>query len=247
MGLLPPVPLFTTVASLLAIIFIGLTVGLLVWDLDRPERFWTILVRPQWRSWLTRGAVVLIAFTAVAGLFGMAHALGRPDLARYTIWPGVILAILSAVYTAFLFAQAEGRDLWQSPLLSVHLFVQAVMAGAAALSMAGLVTGVSAEAVQVLSWTLAAGLTGTLLIAAAEFALPHSSAVAGAAARLVTSGRYAPHFWGSLVGGVAAPLFLIAVGGGSLPVLALAGALSLVGLFLYEWAFVMAPQQIPNN
>jgi hypothetical protein len=46
---------------------------------------------------------------------------------------------------------------------------------------------------------------------------------------------------------VAAPLFLIAVGGGSLPVLALAGALSLVGLFLYEWAFVMAPQQIPNN
>jgi len=247
LGLLPSIPLFTTVASLLAILFIGLTVGLLVWDLDRPERFWTILVRPQWRSWLTRGAVVLIAFTIVAGLFGLAHALDRPDLARSLVWPGVVLAILSAVYTAFLFAQAEGRDLWQSTLLPGHLFVQAVMAGAAALSIVGLFVGGPAEAVRVLSWTLAAGLIGNVLMTAAEFALPHSEAVAGAAARLITRGRFAPHFRGSLIGGGALPLVLIAVAGGSLPVLALAGALSLASLFFYEWAFVMAPQQIPNN
>ena len=37
-----------------------LTTALLVGDLDRPERFWKILARPQWRSWLTRGALVLI-------------------------------------------------------------------------------------------------------------------------------------------------------------------------------------------
>ena len=43
------------------------------------------------------------------------------------------------------------------------------------------------------------------------------------------------------------PLLLIVFVGGSLPVLALAGVLSLAGLFFYEWAFVMAPQQIPNN
>jgi hypothetical protein len=29
--------------------------------------------------------------------------------------------------------------------------------------------------------------------------------------------------------------------------LAVAGVLSLVGLFVYEWAFVMAPQEVPNN
>jgi Fe-S-cluster-containing dehydrogenase component/formate-dependent nitrite reductase membrane component NrfD len=247
LGLLPSTPLFTTVASLLAILFVGATVGLLVWDLDRPERFWTILVRPQWRSWLTRGAVVLIAFTAVAGLFGLAHALGRPDLARYLVWPGVVLAILSAVYTAFLFAQAEGRDLWQSTVPPWHFFVQAVMAGAAALSIAGVLTGVPAEAVRVLSWTLAAGLIGNLLLTAAEFAVPHSSGVAAVAARMITHGRYAPHYRGSLIGGAVLPLLLIVFAGGSLPVLALAGALSLVGLFFYEWAFVMAPQQIPNN
>jgi hypothetical protein len=29
--------------------------------------------------------------------------------------------------------------------------------------------------------------------------------------------------------------------------LGLAAALALAGLFAYEWAFVMAPQDIPNN
>ena len=245
--LLPSIPLFTTVASFLALLFIGVTTGLLVWDLDRPERFWTILVRPQWRSWLTRGAVVLMAFAAVAGIFGLAHALARPDLARYLVWPGVLLAILSAVYTAFLFAQAEGRDLWQSRLLSWHLFVQAVRAGAAALAIGGLFAGIPAETTRVLAWTLGASLLVDLLLTAGEFAVPHASGVAATAVRLITHGRYAPHFRGGVIAGLVLPLLLILFAGNSLPIVALAGALSLAGLFLYEWAFVMAPQQIPNN
>ncbi|HLN93259.1 MAG TPA: 4Fe-4S ferredoxin, partial [Thermoanaerobaculia bacterium] len=80
-----------------------------------------------------------------------------------------------------------------------------------------------------------------------EFAVPHASAVAAAAAGLITRGRYAPDFWGSVVGGLALPLLLIVIADGSTPVVALAGALSLAGLFFYEWAFVMAPQQVPNN
>ena len=39
-----------------------------------------------------------------------------------------------AGYTAFLFGQAEGRDLWQSPLLFWHLLPQAVLVGAGALA-----------------------------------------------------------------------------------------------------------------
>ncbi len=102
LGLLPITPLFTTAASLISLLFIGLTTGLLVWDLDRPERFWTILIRPQWRSWLARGAFILIGFSAASGLFFLGHLLGYPGLASLLIWPGVILATLSAVYTALL-------------------------------------------------------------------------------------------------------------------------------------------------
>ena len=39
----------------------------------------------------------------------------------------------AAVYTAWLFAQAKARDLWQSPLLPPQLLVQAVASGAGAL------------------------------------------------------------------------------------------------------------------
>ena len=37
------------------------------------------------------------------------------------------------VYTAFLFAQARARDLWQSPLLPPHLVVQTAVAGSSVL------------------------------------------------------------------------------------------------------------------
>ena len=46
---------------------------------------------------------------------------------------GLPLSVLTAVYTAYLFAQATARDLWQNPLLPSHLFIQALLAGSAAL------------------------------------------------------------------------------------------------------------------
>ena len=41
------------------------------------------------------------------------------------------LALGAAGYSAFLFAQAEGRDFWQSPLVLPHLLTSALTAGAA--------------------------------------------------------------------------------------------------------------------
>ena len=49
----------------LCIALLGLTGLLLVKDLDRPERFLYVLLRPNWDSWLVRGAYVLGAFGAV--------------------------------------------------------------------------------------------------------------------------------------------------------------------------------------
>jgi Fe-S-cluster-containing dehydrogenase component/formate-dependent nitrite reductase membrane component NrfD len=249
-GLWPGTPLFTARASLLALLFIALTTELLVWDLDRPERFWKILTRPQTKSWLVRGAWILMAFGAVAGLswlFWLGYA-GSPSLARALAWPGIILAVLSAIYTAFLFAQAEGRDLWQSPLLAWHLLVQAIMAGAAMLLITAAFTDLDVRGVRALAWTFGAGLVANLLMTVAgEFSVPHASVVAKAAARMITRGRYAWHYRASVIGGLLAPLALLLLGGGNLAILGLAGALSIAGLFLYEWAYVMAPQQVPNS
>ena len=247
LGLLPSSPLFTTIAPALAVLLMAITTGLLVWDLDRPERFWKILARPQWRSWLTRGAVVLIAFAAAAGLLWFANVSGRVGLARALTWPAVALAVLAAVYSAFLFAQAEGRDLWQSRLLPWHLLVQSVMAGAAGFLLIGPLFGLDAGAARMLAGVFAASLALDLLITGGEFGLPHEGAIAATAARMITRGRYAPHYWGSLACGILIPLAVAALAKSSPVALAAAGALALAGLFSYEWAFVFAPQKVPNN
>jgi formate-dependent nitrite reductase membrane component NrfD len=246
LGWLPLTPFFTTLATLIALIFIGINTGLLVWDLDRPDRFWTILIRPQWRSWLARGAFILVGFSIVGGLYFIGQLVNLP-ISNLLIWPGVILAALSATYTAFLFAQAEGRDLWQSTLLPWHMFVQALMAGSALMLIAGALTGLSANATHVLSSVFGVSVIINLLITiGGEYAVPHASQVAVLAVHSITHGRYARWYWSSIIGGLVFPLVMSVLV--NTPIgLAAAGVLSLLGLFAYEWAFVMAPQDIPNN
>ena len=192
--------------GLTAVIFLMATTVLLVADLERPERFLRILLRPQWNSWLVRGAYILIGFSALTGFWWaveMAEALawiqtGFADAIRPTVfWLGLPLAFGTAVYTAFLFGQAEGRDLWQSPLLPVHLFVQAVMAGAAIVPLLGLVvtfdTAFVLLSVNVFAVSLVVDLIVTLM---GEFGMPHASEAAAAAAGLITHGKYSKKFWG---------------------------------------------------
>ncbi len=229
------------------------TTALLVMDLEHPERFLRILTRPQWKSWLTRGAFLLIGFSTVSGLWWLAEvaqALGwvqlgvaRPLLAAVTI----PLAIGAATYTAFLFAQCEGRDLWQSPLLPPHLLIQATMMGAAGVAAVGLFVD-APELAAVARWTLAISLLVDLFVTLfGEFGVAHASEVAAKAAHAISHGKYARSFWGgSILAGHAVPLALLALTGAA-PVVALAGLLATVGLYLYEVAFVMAPQEIPNS
>jgi hypothetical protein len=75
--------------------------------------------------------------------------------------------------------------------------------------------------------------------------LPHGTSTAKAAAKLITSGKYKYHFWlGGVVIGHVLPLLLLWGGGASA---AIAGLAALTGLYIYEHAFVYAPQDIPNS
>lgn len=60
LGMFPFDSLTFVVGGFLSILFIAITTALLVLDLERPERFLSIIFRPQWRSWLARGAYILI-------------------------------------------------------------------------------------------------------------------------------------------------------------------------------------------
>jgi formate-dependent nitrite reductase membrane component NrfD len=254
--------LFTAVALGVALLFLGVTTGLLVYDLEKPRLFLTILTRPQWKSWLTRGAFILIGFALLAGLWllaelgALAGALdaGLTATLRLAIaWIGFPAALAAAIYTAFLFAQAEGRDLWQSPLLPFHLTVQSLLAGAGALLALELVLPPPAGMAALLGWLFGASLAIDLfLILAGEFGIAHASEVAARAAHAIRRGRYRRWFWGGGIAlGHALPLMLLGLAA-VLPVLgplllALAALAAIVGLYAFEYAFVMAPQEIPNS
>jgi Fe-S-cluster-containing dehydrogenase component/formate-dependent nitrite reductase membrane component NrfD len=242
-GTEPTEPLAGIAAPLLALVFLAITTGLLVFDLKRPDRFHYILFAPNPRSWLVRGAWVLIAYGAVATLWLAGGVLGMPALIRVLAVPAFLLAALSAGYSAFLFAQAEGRDFWQSPLLLPELLIRAVVAGAAALVIAGLVTGASMEHLWVLSLVMAGGVALHAVAILAELFGAHANLDAARASRLITHGPWRGRFW-AVVGvvGTVLPIVLVWV---SPLAAAVAGVLALVGLWSWEDLWVKAGQSLP--
>ncbi len=254
LGLAPVSGLTAMVAGFFALLFIGLTTALLVYDLDRPERFLFILTRPQWKSWLTRGAFILVGFTLVGGIWWLLETIAwvgggtlNPLLRQLLLWSGFALAVGVAIYTAFLFGQAEGRDLWQSTLLPFHLFVQALFVGTGFLLFLDLFLPMNPELVQFLRTTFVVALLVDLFVTlAGEFGMPHASELAARAAHDISHGNYRHHFWrGSMLLGHLVPLLFFFTG--LTPLLALAGLCAIVGLYYFEYAFVMAPQDLPNS
>ena len=88
-------------------------------------------------SWLVRGGYTITVYGGLVTLMGAAHFFGYAEIADWFVWPVLVLSVLLAIYTAFLFAQAKGRDFWQSPLLILHMLLHAVVGGCAALLLAG--------------------------------------------------------------------------------------------------------------
>ncbi|HEY6805776.1 MAG TPA: 4Fe-4S dicluster domain-containing protein [Pyrinomonadaceae bacterium] len=251
-GFLSPTnPLWIWATPVLSGAFLGITGGLLVWDLEHPERFYLIFTRPQWRSWLVKGAFIIAGYTLVLALHFLSSVVGWQKLPLYLIVPGIPLAVMTAVYTAYLFAQAKARDMWQNPLLPPHLFVQALLLGSGLLlPLSMYFTAFSGRAVPVdqpLTWILAVTSLLHVLMIWGEVSLTHPTAHARLAIWEMVSGRYKADFWMgtimSALGGLVPWLALLGVIG---PTLGVAGApLALIGLMLYENAYVQAGQSVP--
>jgi formate-dependent nitrite reductase membrane component NrfD len=223
----------------------------LIWDLEHPERFYLIFTRPQWRSWLVKGAFIIGGYSLVLLLHFVCSWMGSTTLQRWLMIPGVPLAVLTAVYTAYLFAQAKARDMWQNPLLPPHLLTQALLVGAAALlpfaSRFEPATRASVGIVTPLLWLLAVTSLLHLLMVWGEVSLTHVTTHARVAIWEMVRGRYRSDFLIgialSVLGGLISWLAVfgvvsIALGVGAAP-------MSLVGLMLYENAYVQAGQSVP--
>jgi len=233
-------PLWLFAVPVLGGFFLAVTGALLIWDLEHPGRFYLIFTRPQWRSWLVRGAFLIGGYAAVLALHFLAALAGRPELTRLLIWAGLPLALLTAVYTAYLFAQAKARDLWQNPLLPPHLTVQAVLAGAAALIPAAMTDQWQMLRLEPLLAILAVASLLHLALVAGECTLTHGTAHARLAGREMVRGRFRAWFWTGIVlsGAAAAVAYIGATAGVAVP--AVAGTAAQAGVAAFSWAVMAA-------
>ncbi|HEX8651273.1 MAG TPA: 4Fe-4S dicluster domain-containing protein [Pyrinomonadaceae bacterium] len=230
-----PSPLWLWVTPVVSGAFLAITGGLLIWDLEHPARFYLIFTRPQWRSWLVKGAFIIAGYSLVLALHFAASMLGKTTWQLYLIVPGLPLALLTAIYTAYLFAQAKARDMWQNPLLPPHLALQALLLGAA--TLAPLAFWLEPTLVTPLLWILGATSLLHLLMIWGEVTLTHPTTHARLAVWEMVRNRYRAFFWMGVV------LTLI---GGLAPLLGLAVVpFALAGLLLYEHAYVQAGQSVP--
>jgi formate-dependent nitrite reductase membrane component NrfD len=185
-------------------------------------------------------------------VFWLAAVLGFSVAASILLWPTVLVGFFAAAYTAFLFGQCEGRDLWQTPLLPAHLIVQALLCGAAVLALLPDAIGGSTQAVAIGIPAIIITLILHLLMVLGEVAMPHTTDNARYGARLMTHGPFAKVFWcGAVVVGGILPIFILLachiLAAPNRVAVGLASVLSLAGVLIFEWCFVMAGQSVPNS
>jgi hypothetical protein len=226
----------------IALLFTAITVFLLIEDLKKPMHFYKLFTRPNWNSWLVKGGIVLTAFGGISALILLLGYLGGfGGVVQVLRWVNLPVAALVAGYTAFLFKQCKGRDLWEADGLLWHLLAQSVTAGAAAflligvanwVTVGGLVLGTitllvlhelpRAEKDRTENYHQAAGFLHEMRFAGISVDLPLSRFMFS-----VSALAFADLVFGR---GVAEPAFAVVV---------------LVLLFGYEQAFVRAGQLPP--
>ena len=232
------------IGAIVAFVFLVITGVLLIMDLGRPDRFLNVLLRPQWKSWLTRGSYIITAYGGLLTLWLIASFAGFENLLKYIEPFGIIFALLSAVYTAFLFAQAKGRDFWQSPMLGLHMIIHSLMAGFAVFLMANFFLKPNISFSMTINFLTIATLIFHLITLAIELTTTHTTEDAHTTVKSITNGEFSRQFWlGMILVGNTLPLMLLLTGQSW--AFAVSGILILTGLWFAENIWVKAPQKIP--
>ena len=229
----------------ISLVFLALTGVLLIMDLDRPDRFLNVLLRPQWGSWLVRGGYTITVFGGLITLLGVSAFMGWNQIQNIAMWLTAPFAILLAIYTAFLFAQAKGRDFWQSPTLSIHMLVHSFMAGAAVFALLSLVLPELSAWLPLVKNVFLVSMGVNLFTILLEMVTTHPTTDAKKVVQMILKGRYSRSFWaGVIVLGNLVPIALLIFGASPITMMA-AAVVTLIGIYITEHIWVEAPQRIP--
>ena len=224
--------------------FLALTGLFLVMDLDRPDRFLNVLLRPQWNSWLVKGGYTISVFGLLVTSWLVMNILDIHTAESVLMWVTALFAILLAVYTAFLFAQAKGRDFWQSPTLPLHMLVHSVMAGTGIFMLISMIIGFE-DWMVILKNVMIISVIINLLTVISELTITHPTTSAKTVVKMITKGKYKYQFWiGTVLIGNLVPLIVLFIGQDELLV-GVSSLMVLLGIIFTEKIWVEAPQRIP--
>jgi len=120
--------------TVISLLFLAITGVLLVIDLDRPERFLYVMIRPNWDSWLVKGAYILSAFGGILilNLLIIVFSLDIMYLKLLAII-GIPISMLTGIYTAWLLQQAKGRSWSKDKLLPLRFLIDTILIGTSSL------------------------------------------------------------------------------------------------------------------
>jgi Fe-S-cluster-containing dehydrogenase component/formate-dependent nitrite reductase membrane component NrfD len=245
-------PLVGIAGPLISVLFAVATAVVLVIDLERPERFYYILTRPNWSSWLARGAFLLTAHSGLASLWLLGHWFGWFGLLTAIAPLAMAAAVGATAYTGFLFAQGLARDLWQGPHGTIDLIAQAAAEGSAAMLVAAYFVGGNLGTIEFLALTLAYSVLAHVSLLLIEHVFtPSPTLNHELAAHAIRRGAYSRLFWIGAVGlGGLAPLALVGLSAAdafAFPPLVAAAVVALIGGFAWEYIWVEAGQSVPNS
>ncbi len=245
---------------LVAGLFLAATGVLLVADLKRPDRFYYLLTKGNPGSWLVRGAWILGAYALVLAVWFVAGLAEADGMVKVTLWTSVPLALATAGYTAFLFGQAEARDLWQSPTLLWHMVAGAFAAGGGAAAVfstilydAGsgvidLERQISPDGFEAFVWTMVGGVAALGFIALGELSTRHPTRNIEVAMHHMTRGHFARQWWlGGILLGIVVPVVfgIVALTTGQDALASVGGLAALAGIWFADDAMVKAGQAVP--
>ena len=233
-----------------AALFAAFTAVVLVIDLEQPQRFLYILTRPNWTSWMARGAFLLTAHGTLAGLWVFSRLVGWDGLITVIAPVAIVVSFATTAYTGLLFAQGLARDLWQGPHATIDLLAQALIEGSAAMLLVSLASGADDATRSALGWTMAWAAAAHLAILAFEnLVTPSPTIHHELAVRAIRYGAWRQLFWIGAIGcGGLAPLAIVAgasAAGVSAALLTLASLVALGGSLAWEYIWVNAGQAVP--
>lgn len=234
-------PMMTWLGTGSALLLLLATVGFLIKDLDRPDRFMYMILRPQTGSWIFKGVLSMFGFGAAIVFWAGGEFFSLPWLMAPAASLGVVSGIMLALYTAFLMGQAKGRDFWQSPMLIIHMAIHSAVAGAAFWVTAPLVIDIPPQFTALATNILAGSVALGLLVLLLELVSAHPTTDAKLTVRMIVGKKFGKLFFiGGLLVGNILPLALLYLGYGPI-----AAAAALIGVLIIDHIWVKAPQLIP--